>query len=1009
MGGAIFVESGGSVTLAGTTSMSGGSVTPGQGGTGALGLGSGIYLHGTAGLVISAADGETVTISNDIASDAYNAPSDPNNPDPAGDGQDTGITKQGAGTLVLSGNNSFVGGVTIAGGILSVSSDGALGHASGQVVIQEGATLEATADFTSGRSVVISGDGAIAVVSGATLTFLGDLSGTGDLLKTGDGILTIAGTNTLDGSVVIGGGKVIDETGAFFDNPDAVIGVTNNATLEFTTSANVSSAISFVGDGHIGVSPDSVVVNATGKISGDGNFTKTGPGTLVLANSENDYTGATLLEEGTLRLGADDATGSGPMHISAGSIFDLDGYTTTIGPLSGEAGASILLGDGTLTVNQDTDTTYAGEIAGPGSFAKDGSGNLTLSSDLSGLSDLAIDAGAIALGADQMAPDLNVRVATNGLFDLNDFDATIATISSAAGSTVDLGSGTLTIAGSNDSSIAGNIEGTGQLVKSGTGTLTFSGSTTSTTGVLIDQGGARVDGTLLTTELTVGQNGDLYGTGTIGNQIIVHGRLAPGSLSPDEIIDNHQHPATAERLRVTGDVIFEPTSTFIGDMAADGTANRLEVDGTVTINGGKFLIMDQDDQFNPKGEYIMISATGGVTGTFDEYEDNLVFLEPWLTYTHNSVRLTFAVQFDPSQYSGNAGAVGNAIAGLIDDGTATGTLARLIDELTLLDEDAAPHVLWSMGTEIYSDASASVRRMLTGTDRMVSRRLNRQAAPGLEFWTDYQFRTAHFSYDGNASRGTSNEHGQLFGADFATAGGQLILGAFGGMLWSDISLGQIDQRASIFGPQFGLYGQWSGAGSRIYGRSTVAAPQVKGHRHYGAGNVDLVAHGRYTMFAADARLGYGLDIPSGPLLISPFLEAGIQQLNRPSAREKGADNAGLALSRANLTSGDVRLGAMVKLAPMALDPVWELRPVIGATYSYIFGDTLDKVESAFIGGLNRPFRTSGVDTGHNAGGLSAAIDISRVDNWASIRLAYGFDFARNLSSHSVGLSGRISW
>src|SRR5690606_16603240 len=58
------------------------------------------------------------------------------------------LSKQGGGTLVLSGNNTYAKGVEVLGGVVQVSRDQNLGAAKGAVTLNGGG-LAANGDFTS--------------------------------------------------------------------------------------------------------------------------------------------------------------------------------------------------------------------------------------------------------------------------------------------------------------------------------------------------------------------------------------------------------------------------------------------------------------------------------------------------------------------------------------------------------------------------------------------------------------------------------------------------------------------------------------------------------------------------------------------------------------------------------------------------------------------------------------------------------------------------------------------
>lgn len=71
------------------------------------------------------------------------------------------FAKGGAGTLILSGTNTYRGGTWLAAGTLSISSDADLGAASGALAIEGGATLRALADLDSARRITLGTRGGV--------------------------------------------------------------------------------------------------------------------------------------------------------------------------------------------------------------------------------------------------------------------------------------------------------------------------------------------------------------------------------------------------------------------------------------------------------------------------------------------------------------------------------------------------------------------------------------------------------------------------------------------------------------------------------------------------------------------------------------------------------------------------------------------------------------------------------------------------------------------------------
>ena len=127
--------------------------------------------------------------------------------------------------------------------------------------------------------------------------------------------------------------------------------------------------------------------------------------------------------------------------------------------------------------------------------------------------------------------------------------------------------------------------------------------------------------------VTLAKGATLNGIGTIG------GLDAFGTVSPGGSIGT---------FHVTGDATFEAGSTFNIEANADGTADQLAVGGKTTIKGGNTVVLSQPGNWAPQTSYTIITAGGGVSGTFDGVSDDQAFLTPTLTYGAKDVTLTLA-------------------------------------------------------------------------------------------------------------------------------------------------------------------------------------------------------------------------------------------------------------------------------------------------------------------------------------------------------------------------------
>ncbi|PTQ68197.1 autotransporter domain-containing protein [Pseudomonas sp. GV071] len=124
----------------------------------------------------------------------------------AGDG---GVTQNGAGTLVLNGDNTYTGGTTLNAGTLSVNADNNLGASSGPFSIGNG-RLNTKQTFATSRLITLTGNASLTQAIGTGLTLNGVVSGPGSLALDGDGgpggLVTLNAGNTYTGATNLNSG-----------------------------------------------------------------------------------------------------------------------------------------------------------------------------------------------------------------------------------------------------------------------------------------------------------------------------------------------------------------------------------------------------------------------------------------------------------------------------------------------------------------------------------------------------------------------------------------------------------------------------------------------------------------------------------------------------------------------------------------------------------------------------------------------------------------------------------
>src|SRR5262249_1820746 len=156
------------------------------------------------------------------------------------------LTKQGAGTLTLSGANSYTGGTVVEAGTLNRSI--AYGFVSNASYTIDWGTLDLN-DFDLTMSSLSGTGGNLALGNGnltdaqsANTAFSGGIVGSGRLTKSGSGTLTLRGANTQGGGTFIKAG-VLKLDGGYISHAsaDVIIGDVSgdNGTLQIIGGAGV--------------------------------------------------------------------------------------------------------------------------------------------------------------------------------------------------------------------------------------------------------------------------------------------------------------------------------------------------------------------------------------------------------------------------------------------------------------------------------------------------------------------------------------------------------------------------------------------------------------------------------------------------------------------------------------------------------------------------------------------------------------------------------------------------
>jgi len=500
----------------------------------------------------------------------------------------TSFTKSGAGSLTLSGNNTYTGQTFLIGGTTSISSNANLGAQNfgagltlnnATLAIQNTAALNNGAIGTNDRTVTLSGNGGTFQIGpGLTLTISGPVvSGTNGVINTsaltltGGGELALLNGDSYSGITTISQGILNIQNGGALGSTgtnNQVGGgtfVANGATLQLqqnsTSGANVgvgTEGLTIVGGGAAGAT------GALENVIGNNTF-----GGLILLNGAAGSTTTFASDAGVLTL---TNTISGPFGLPNGANLALvgNGNMAISGIINTGSGSVTVAGNGTVTLS-GANTFTGSATVNSGTLALGSGTTLEVTTTLSGVGTVT-GAPVVVSGATAVF-DVNSQNATVSSLNLINglVNGTTGTLASATTFTVQSGIVNAVLTGTN---IGVN--------KIGAGTVTFSSLGNTYTGTTSISSG--------TLALAGASNNNIANSPVIA--LASGANLAVGSLVNGTLILNNNQNLSGSG-NVVGGIVAGPINSNLGSaIIAPGTAtttgaltfNALSLNNNTTLN-----------------------------------------------------------------------------------------------------------------------------------------------------------------------------------------------------------------------------------------------------------------------------------------------------------------------------------------------------------------------------------------------------------------------------------------
>ncbi|WP_414474478.1 autotransporter domain-containing protein [Microvirga sp. M2] len=926
------------------------------------------------------------------------------------------ITLSGGTSVRTKGVNSF-GAVAGPGGTLSIVDSTITAEKAAAIRVNEGGTvsMEGAVIRSGGPSISVNlrdvGSVTIDASERSSLT-----ENNGRLLEViRPAIASPATVNLVLGGGTAASGMIVDDnlavpaggtdvtlktgarlTGGFQGVRNVLL---DNGTWVIAGSTGFKSLM--LGSGGGVIDTNGADATLSGTITGTGGLRKRGIGTLALTGNGGGYGGTLSISQGAILL-----TGSlgGKVDIMKdGSL--LVGNGTVSGDLKADT-----KNNGTLVFNQTGDYDYTGDLDGSGALVKKGTGLLLLSGEYRYTGSTVVQGGSIQL-ASGLNPETDL-VIDGGTFDLSGRSQTVAGLSGGAGR-LNLGNGNLVVNQNGASTFGGSLTGNGTFTKSGDGRLNLTGTSTFSGSTLVNGGTLAVNGSLARSQVNVRSGGILGGNGTVGGIAAgSNGTVAPGN--------------SIGALKVAGDVSFGAGSIYQVEVNAAGENDRIDAAGKANLTGGTVQVLAASGAYAPLTNYTILTAQGGVSGTFAGVTSNFAFLKPSLLYTADTIQLALsrnAVSFAEVAETRNQSA---AAAGA----EALGAGHMVYNALVQLDAANARSAFDALSGEVHASAATSaygdareIRNAVLGRLRQPAGSPATVAAafaadlPGVApLPTPVPVPTLdprRFALWGTAfgSWGKLDGHGNAAGMDTATGGFAIgadatfdqayRIGIAGGFTRTTFDIdGRLSSGSneSVFGALYGS-GTWGGLNLRL-GTSYAIHDIDTSRRVVFPGFSDNLS-ASYNGWTAQAFGELGYRFEAGIAILEPFVGASILRLHTDGFGETGGAAALTGFARGyDLGTTTVGLRAEARLGA---DVPLMVRGLVGWRHAY--GD-VEPVALLAFGNGTAAFAAAGVPVDRDALVAEAGLDWQATQD-ISLGVSYQGQIGERAQDH--GLKGNFTW
>ncbi|MGU3496436.1 autotransporter domain-containing protein [Xanthobacteraceae bacterium A53D] len=560
-----------------------------------------------------------------------------------------------------------------------------------------------------------------------------------------------------------------------------------------------------------------------------------------------------------------------------------------------------------------------------------------------------------------------------------------------------------------------------------TGTSDFAGATRVTdAGLTLNNAG--LASSVVTIAGTSPGRAILAGTGTIGGlNVGPEGTVAPG-LGTTSI----------GTLNVAGNASFQNRSIYAVSVTNTGASDRIAATGTATLNPGATLAVEAAyGTYNFSQNYTVLTAAGGVTGTFDTVTSNLAFLTPSLSYDTNSVSLTLDrnnVSFASLAYTPNsraaagaveAGGTGTALYGAV----VTGTLASSQSAFELLAGEAFASNGATLANQNqmvgdiidsrlrqagYAGTSGSAGSLGFGGPTSYAAAPVVKAGPFSSaipavtgpVWTGWAQGFGQWnstSGDGNAYGMDSTVGGVLAGLDVTH--NNVTVGFALGYSSAKSSVAETASTQDTDTFQLALYAGTSFGALKLRGGANVGWTSTDSERRVVVGTLTERPTASYDGLTGSVFGEVGYALPVGPVAFEPFAAIAWNAVETDGFTERNAPVTGLTSGGLSFDTWSSTLG--VRAAGSFTLNGLNLTPHASLGWRHAFGDVTPVVAMTFLN-TGTGFSVEGLPIAKDSALVGAGLDLA-LGNGITLGVSYDGAFASDATSNAVRGTASIAF